>query len=74
MSFCFAAAKSLFEGDAWSIGRLQLLAVGILQKIDAAVMKLYAVWCHFEADVTGVAGAIATDDIETVHTSARIKF
>jgi hypothetical protein len=45
-----------------------------VQKIDAAAMKLYAVWCHFEADVTGVAGAIATDDIETVYTVGLIKF
>jgi hypothetical protein len=37
-------------------------------------MKLYAVWCHFEADVTGVNGAIATDDIEMVYTVGRIKF
>jgi hypothetical protein len=45
-----------------------------VQKIDAAAMKLYAGWRHFESGLTGVNGAISTDDIETVYTGARIKF
>ena len=48
-----------------------LYGFGVVQKIDAAAMELYAGYRHYEADLTN---GVAVQDAETVVVGSRIKF
>lgn len=51
-----------------------IYGVGVNQYVDAAAMEIYFGWRHFEADLTDVNGAVATEDIDTVYFGSRIQF
>ncbi len=52
-------------------GEGDIYGFGIVQKVDAAAMELYAGFRHYEADLNT---NVATEDFITVVTGARIKF
>jgi predicted porin len=59
------------HGDTDDTGEGDIYGFGVVQKVDAAAMELYAGFRHYEADLdTGV----DTEDFITVVTGARIKF
>ena len=49
----------------------EILGGGVVQKIDAAAMELYAGYRHYEADLTN---GDNVEDFQTFVTGARIKF
>ncbi len=51
-----------------------IYGLGVVQQIDAAAMELYLGYRHFEADLSTGAATVATDDIDTVYSGARIQF
>ena len=59
------------EAETDDTGEGEIYGFGIVQKVDAAAMELYAGYRHYEADLNT---NIATEDFVTVVTGARIKF
>ncbi len=59
----FGANVAGAEGD--------LYGFGVVQKVDAAAMELYAGYRHYEADLTN---GVAVQDAQTVVVGSRIKF
>ncbi|GAA6212097.1 hypothetical protein NBRC116602_18380 [Hyphomicrobiales bacterium 4NK60-0047b] len=53
------------------VGEGEIYGFGVVQKVDAAAMELYAGFRHYEADLDS---GVATEDFITVITGARIKF
>ncbi|GAA6212096.1 hypothetical protein NBRC116602_18370 [Hyphomicrobiales bacterium 4NK60-0047b] len=53
------------------VGEADVYGFGVVQKVDAAAMELYAGFRHYEADLDS---GVATEDFVTVITGARIKF
>ncbi len=53
------------------VGEGEIYGFGVVQKVDAAAMELYAGFRHYEADLDN---GVATEDFITVVTGARIKF
>ena len=53
------------------VGEGEIYGFGVVQKVDAAAMELYAGFRHYEADLDS---GVATEDFVTVVTGARIKF
>lgn len=59
------------DAEVDDTGEGEIYGFGVVQKVDAAAMELYAGFRHYEADLdTGV----DTEDFITVVTGARIKF
>jgi hypothetical protein len=52
-------------------GEADLWGFGVVQKVDAAAMELYAAYRHYEADLDS---GVQTEDFQTIVTGARIKF
>ncbi|MEP3475971.1 MAG: porin [Hyphomicrobiales bacterium] len=59
------------HGDTDDVGEGDIYGFGVVQKVDAAAMELYAGFRHYEADLNN---GVATEDFVTVVTGARIKF
>ncbi len=59
------------EAETDDTGEGEIYGFGIVQKVDAAAMELYAGYRHYEADLNN---GVATEDFTTVVTGARIKF
>ena len=59
------------EAETDDTGEGEIYGFGIVQKVDAAAMELYAGFRHYEADLHS---GVATEDFTTVVTGARIKF
>ncbi len=59
------------NGETDDVGEGDIYGFGVVQKVDAAAMELYAGFRHYEADLNN---GVATEDFVTVVTGARIKF
>jgi predicted porin len=59
------------HGDTDDVGEGDIYGFGVVQKVDAAAMELYAGFRQYEADLNN---GVATEDFVTVVTGARIKF
>ena len=58
-----------------SSSNLDIYSIGLMQEIDAAAMKLYAIYRHVDADATNSAGArVDFKDIDMFMTGAVIRF
>ena len=59
------------DAETDDVGEGEIYGFGVVQKVDAAAMELYAGFRHYEADLNS---NVATEDFITVVTGARIKF
>lgn len=69
----FVGSASIASSEVESYG------VGVMQKIDAADMKLYALWKHYEFDMELISGGVVQEsnpleDFDTIMTGAVINF
>lgn len=53
---------------------MSMYGFGIVQRIDAAAMELYVAYRHFDGDFSVGARRTNLDELDLVHTGARIKF
>ncbi|MCB1522386.1 MAG: hypothetical protein KDJ37_17705 [Hyphomicrobiaceae bacterium] len=75
------AVSSAVGGDLDFVtdSRMEIWGLGVVQRIDAAAMELYASWRHFSADVSGIeaSGVRRIAPIEDAHVflaGSRIRF
>lgn len=59
------------EAETDDTGKGEIWGGGIVQKVDAAAMELYAAYRHYEADLHS---GVATEDFQTFVAGSRIKF
>ncbi|HRN88610.1 hypothetical protein [Hyphomicrobium sp.] len=70
-----ASDQAFGDGGRLLRSNLDIYSLGIMQDIDAAAMKLYAIYRHVEADATSTTGTqLSFEDVDMFMTGAVIKF